>query len=386
VSADRVAVIGAGVIGASVAWHLTQARPGCDVVLIDTHLPTIGATAYSAGILRRHHSLASDVELAARSLPFYQQFDERVGGSCGYTPRGFLVIVPPRFAESLQRNRAVIDGAGTATELLDAGQLATRYPGLLLSGDELGLLEADGGYGSAQLTTQALRAGFTAAGGTTLTGVRVDELATGASGTWTLRTNIGDLAATQVVLAAGAASTELAATVDLALSLTPRRIGLAVLDARGTSESELPVCIDDVTGTYFVPRADGSTAVGVRARPECQQIIPAQPLTAAEISEALARGTRRVPGFAGRVVIGTQAACDGYTPDGRPLLGPVAGHPGLHLACGFSGGGFKIAPAVGELIAAAVLGAAPAPILAGYSADRFAAGRPLGSETAYVHL
>ena len=188
-----------------------------------------------------------------------------------------------------------------------------------------------------------------------------------------------------MVLAAGAASAELAAGLGLALSLTPRRIGLAVLADRGAG-GELPVCIDDVTGAYFVPRTDGSTAVGVRARPECEQIIPAQPLTAAEISEALARGARRVPGFAQGRVIGTQAACDGYTPDGRPLLGPVAGHPGLHLACGFSGGGFKIAPVVGEQIAQAVLGTATPSLLAGYAAGRFHAGLPLGSETAYVHL
>lgn len=385
-SADRVAVIGAGVIGASVAWHLVQARAECEVVLIDTHLPTIGATAYSAGILRRHHSLASDIELAGRSLEFYKHFDERVGGSCGYTPRGFLLILDPRFLEAARCNRAVMDSVGTATELFEADQLAKLYPDLVLSGDEIGVLEADGGYGSAQLTTRALTQAFVAAGGASLTGVRVDELATGASGTWQLHTNIGTLEADQVVLAAGAASAGLAAGLDITLSLTPRRIGLAVLGDRGVAGGELPVCIDDVTGTYFVPRTDGSTAVGVRARPECEQIIPAQPLTAAEISEALIRGARRVPGFADGRVIGTQAACDGYTPDGRPLLGPAPGLPGLHLACGFSGGGFKMAPAVGEQVAQAVLGAAVTPLLSGYSAGRFDAGLPLGSESAYVHL
>ena len=140
---ERVAVIGAGVIGASVAWHLTQARAGCEVVLIDTHLPTIGATAYSAGILRQAPPLASDIELAGRSLEFYKRFGERVGGSCGYTPRGSLFLVAPGFAEAVRRNRAVIDSVGTPTELLDADQLATRYPELLLSGDELGVLEAE---------------------------------------------------------------------------------------------------------------------------------------------------------------------------------------------------------------------------------------------------
>ncbi len=385
-TAERVAVIGAGVIGASVAWHLSQARAVCEVVLIDTHLPTIGATAYSAGILRRHHSLASDVELAGRSLEFYKRFGERVGGSCGYTPRGFLLIAAPRFAEAVLHNQAVIDSVGTPTELLDADQLAKLYPELVLAGDELGVLEADGGYGSAQLTTRAFQEAFAAAGGHCLTGVRVDGLATGPAGSWRLETNIGTLEADQVVLAAGAASAGLAAGLGVSLSLTPRRIGLAVLGDRQAADGELPVCIDDVTGTYFVPRTDGSTAVGVRARPECEQIIPAQPLTAAEISEALTRGARRVPSFADSKVIGTQAACDGYTPDGRPLLGPVAGQPGLHLACGFSGGGFKIAPAVGEHIAQAVLGTAAPALLAGYSAGRFDAGQPLGSETAYVHL
>lgn len=383
-TAHRVAVIGAGVIGASVAWHL--ARAGAEVVLIDTHLPTIGATAYSAGILRRHHSLASDVALAGRSLLFYKDFSERVGGSCGYTPRGFLLIVDPCFAESVRHNQALVDGAGTATELLDADQLATLYPDLVLKGDELGVLESDGGYGSAQLTTRAFHEAFVAAGGSHLTGVRVAGLASAPSGTWQLQTNISTLEADSVVVAAGAASAELAASAGVMLSLTPRRIGLAVLGGRAVSGSELPVCIDDVTGTYFVPRTDGSTAVGVRARPECQQIIPAQPLTAAEISEALSRGARRVPGFADGTVIGTQAACDGYTPDGRPLLGPVPGLPGLHLACGFSGGGFKVAPAVGEQVAQSVLGTAVDPVLAGYSAGRFDAGLPLGSETAYVHL
>ena len=382
----RVAVVGAGVIGASVAWHLARAQAGCDVVLIDTHLPTIGATAYSAGILRRHHSLASDVELAGRSLRFYKEFGELVGGSCGYTPRGFLLIAGPRFAEAVRHNQAVVDSAGTATELLDADQLAKLYPDLALSGDEVGVLETDGGYGSAQSTTRALHEAFEAAGGARLTGVRVDELAGLASGGWQLQTNIGTLEADQVVLAAGAASAGVAATAGVALSVTPRRIGLAVLGDRGVTESELPVCIDDVTGTYFVPRADGSTAVGVRARPECQQVIPAQPLSAAEISEALARGARRVPAFADGRVVGTQAACDGYTPDGRPLLGPVTGVPGLHVACGFSGGGFKVAPEVGEQVARAVLGRAVDPLLAGYSAGRFDAGLPLGSETAYVHL
>ncbi|HTZ43397.1 MAG TPA: FAD-binding oxidoreductase [Jatrophihabitans sp.] len=376
-----VAVVGAGVVGAAVARQL--AGSGCAVTLIDTHLPAIGASAYSAGILRRHHSLPADAELASRSLRFYRDFERLVGGTAGYTPRGFLVIVAPRFAGALERNRAVLDALGTPTEPLDADALGRRFPELKLAGDELGVYEADGGYGSAYSATWSLRSAATAAGAALLTGVRVEELAPVPAG-WRLATNLGPLAFDQVVLAAGAAAGGLAGTAGIRLALTPRRIGLAVIDS--APDSSLPVCIDDVTGTYFVPRADGSTAVGVRARPECEQILPAEPLTAAEIAEALERGAGRVPRFAAAEPRGSQAACDGYTPDGRPLLGPVAGHPGLHLACGFSGGGFKTAPAVAELVAGAVLTGDVPELLATYSADRFDAGRPLRSETAYVHL
>jgi glycine/D-amino acid oxidase-like deaminating enzyme len=188
-----------------------------------------------------------------------------------------------------------------------------------------------------------------------------------------------------VVLAAGAETARLAQPLGLQLPVTPRRIGLAVTEPPGRV-SYGPVVIDDVTGTYFVPRSNGTVAVGVRARPECPQVLPAEPLTAAEVAEAIQRGSRRVPAFATAAVHGTQAACDGYTPDNRPILGPVDELPGLHLACGFSGGGYKIAPAVGAHLATGISSDEPADRLAPYNVRRFARGALLVPERPYGHL
>lgn len=383
----RVVVAGAGVIGASIAWHLRRARPDVEVCLLDPHLPVIGASAYSAGILRRHHTSSGDVELAARSIEAYRRFRETLGGDCGYTPTGFLLLLAPEFAGTARERQSCLDAAGSATEFLDAAQLRARWPQLSIQEGEVGVLEHDGGYGSAPATTAAYRSALQAEGGRLMLGVRVDGLEPRAGGPrWRLGTNIGPVDADEVVLASGAEVGQLTAPLGLALPVTPRRIGLAVIDGPRPWDPTLPVVIDDVTGTYFVPSTDGRTAVGVRARPTCTQVLPAEPLSEDEITKALQRGARRVPGFADADVVGSQASCDGYTPDYRPILGPLTDFAGLHVACGFSGGGYKIAPAVGSAVAAGVLDGPGNDVLTEYRLERFADS---GSDTprrAYVHV
>ena len=379
-----VAVVGAGVIGSAIAWHALRSGDW-EVLLLDTHLPLVGATGYSAGILRRHHTLSTDIALAAESLIAYRSLSAELGHPVGYTEQGFLLILGPESASTAAIHRQVIDAAGSRTEWLDTDVLAERYPYLSLADGEFGVLESDGGYGSPPSTAQAYRLAFAAQGGTSMVGVQVAELAPKGD-QWLLRTNIGELQVDAVVLAAGAQCARLVAPIGLELPVTPRRIGLAV--TRPAAElPRCPVVIDDVSGTYFVPRTDGTVAVGVRARPECQTVLPAEPLTEAEIAEAIDRGRRRVPAFADSRVLGSQAACDGYTPDNRPILGRVSELPGLHLACGFSGGGYKIAPAVGKHVAAGVIDDGPVPEpIAAYNLQRFASGALLRSNRAYEHL
>jgi glycine/D-amino acid oxidase-like deaminating enzyme len=379
-----IAVVGAGVIGSSIAWHLRQMAQH-EVLLIDTHLPLVGASAYSAGILRRHHSLHSDIALATESLRWYRQSAALLGHDGGYTAQGFLLILRPESAADAAVHRAYLDELGSATDLLDTEELRRRYPYMRFADGEFGILEPDGGFGSAAQTAHAFRLDFAARGGTTMLGVRVSDLAPRA-GRWLLRTNIGDLVADDVVLAAGAASARLAAPLGLELPVTPRRIGLVVIRP-AERLAEGPVVIDDCTGTYFVPRPDSTVAVGVRARPECADAALAEPLTSSEVAEALSRGAQRVPSFATAPARGSQAACDGYTPDTRPILGCVDGLVGLHLACGFSGGGYKIAPAVGRHVAAGICQDGPASAeIASYNVRRFASGALLGSDRPYGYL
>lgn len=383
----RTVVIGAGVIGSSIAWHLT-AEPGTDVLLLDAQPRPFGATGHSAGILRRHHTLASDTRLAGESLSTFRQWGSVVGGNCGYRPVGFLMILHAGQEKAGRLNAEQAAPFGAEPRWLEADELQTLFPQLAVRDEDVAVLEEDGGYGDPTASALSWQAAFRDRGGRHQVGVSADRLQACRTGGWAVHTNIGVIEADQVVVANGIGAAPLLATAGLELPITPRRIGLAQVPPPepGTGGRGLPSCIDDVTGTYFAPRDNGLLAVGVRARPECDPRLQVPPLSAEEIDEARARAARRLPGLTG-VPTGSQVAADAYTPDRRPVLGPAGDPwPGLHLAVGFSGGGFKIAPAVGAHVCAGVVSGVASAAVRPYRAERFATTGLLSGEHPYAYL
>ncbi|MGH3167807.1 MAG: FAD-dependent oxidoreductase, partial [Trebonia sp.] len=180
-----------------------------------------------------------------------------------------------------------------------------------------------------------------------------------------------------------------AAHLGLSLPVTARRIGLALAwlpgaGRRGTATA-LPTCIDDTTGCYFRPDGGDRLFYGVSCDPEVESGRDVAPLRSPEVTAAGQRLARRVRGAATLPVIGTRAGFDGYTPDKHPIIGP-AGPDGLYLALGFSGGGFKIAPAVAELAAAEITGEGRHSLLNPYRQQRFAKRELVTTSTAYDHM
>ncbi|MFV2121583.1 NAD(P)/FAD-dependent oxidoreductase, partial [Streptomyces sp. Act-28] len=229
-------------------------------------------------------------------------------------------------------------------------------------------------------------------------GVRVHEVLADASGSRVtgVRTTTGQWSTPLVVLASGAWGDAPAAHQGVRVPVTARRIGLAQAPqpraGRRGAEASVPTCIDDTTGGYFRPEGTDRLFFGVPSHPDVVLGQDVAPLTADELSSALAANARRVPAAVSAPLTGTRAGLDGYTPDKRPVIGP-AGPDGLYLALGFSGGGFKTAPAVAELAAAeildgqAVAGKSEQPLLAPYRWERFAGGgRGIVAEAPYAHM
>ena len=123
-----VIVVGAGVQGASLAFHL--ARRGVAVLVLERDSVAAGATGRSSGFVRMHYDLESDARLAWASFPYFEAWAELVGtGDCGFVRTGFMHLFPPELAAEVRANVAIQQAIGIDTCVLDAAEVAALVPG-----------------------------------------------------------------------------------------------------------------------------------------------------------------------------------------------------------------------------------------------------------------
>ena len=139
-----VIVIGAGVQGASLAFHL--AARGASVIVLERSSVAAGATGRSSGLVRMHYDLLAETRLAWASFPYFRDWAERVGGECGFTRTGFLRIEPASGADRLRANVTDRQALGIATSVVDAEEIRRIAPGLEVDDDEVAAYEPDSGY------------------------------------------------------------------------------------------------------------------------------------------------------------------------------------------------------------------------------------------------
>ena len=200
-----------------------------------------------------------------------------------------------------------------------------------------------------------------------------------------VQTDGGPLEAETVVLAAGAWSVPLAGSVGLDLPIRPARVRVALFER----PSELPThltLIDTTEGFYSRPAAEQATLVGSRDSLEWlpSPDAPTPEPDGAFVGEASQKVGRRIPALADAPYRSGRSGILDMTPDARPILGP-AGPEGLFLAAGWSGTGFKKAPAVGAELSRWVSDGAPKrPELESYDLTRFEEGASIQGEREYA--
>ena len=155
----RVVIIGGGIIGASVAYHLTRLG-WTDVVVLERDTVGAGMTGKSSGIVRCHYGVASLAAMATQALEFFEEH----GAEIGFRQAGYVVGVGPENVEALRKSMAAQRAVGVRTEDIDRAEVAEMLPAADLSPFAAFAWEERGGYGDAYQTAQKFAALARAAG------------------------------------------------------------------------------------------------------------------------------------------------------------------------------------------------------------------------------
>ena len=358
-TADAV-VIGGGVHGASVAYHLAR-RGARRVVLVERKFLASGPTGRSSALVRRFYAMDFLTRTANTSATVFQHWSERIGGGDpGFRQVGVLWLVGPDRAENLRTNvrRARELGANVVTQ--SPAEVQALVPAIAVGDVALAAYEAESGYADAAMTTNAFATRARELGATVVQYVAVEAILTAGGRVTGVRTAAGEIQAPAVVVCAGLWAGRLLAPLGIDVPVAPTRHQMCFF-RRPPDFGPHPAILDRPHGTYMRPETGNLTIHGPVAYDEVvdpdhynEGADPAEVLRNAELI------AERFPAMEHGLSMGGYSGVYDNTPDHEPVLGPVPEHPGLFVDFGWSGHGFKHAPAVGDILAQVVLdGQAP---------------------------
>jgi len=348
----EVVIIGGGIVGASIAWHLTEA--GCDNVLIverESHQGK-GSTGKSMGGVRAQFATRPNIQMSLYSIPFYAAFEERLGQPSEYRPQGYLfVATKSAHLEYLRTNQALQKSLGLKNvSMITREDIIERLP-QLRSDDILGgSFCATDGF----VDPYSVMVGFTTVacerGAKVLRSAEVTAIRRDSSGGFEVETSRGPVSTKTVVNAAGAWAREVAAMAGVDLPVEPLRRMLVPTEPFDGVSHAIPMVIDMTNGFHFRPESlgfllawnDPEETPGFKT-----DFVPAF------IEKILERAADRVPCFENLAINPKRAWAGLYemSPDHHSIIGPAPEVEGFFCANGFSGHGVMHAPATGKILA-----------------------------------
>lgn len=363
-----VGVIGAGVHGASAAYHL--AAKGLDVVIFDKGAPAGGPTGRSSGICRAYYTNPFLAEIARDSIAMLEDFADLTGGESGFRRTGFLFLHPVADVNKSVENAATLNELGVLVEVLDRHMLEAEFPMFDLDGIGCGIWETDAGYADPSLTTlgfleAAIRRGAQPRLGSEI--VSIDA----STHSVALTSSDGQIThCDRLLIAAGPWTAPLAMNVGVHLPLTVERH--VVASAAWGSVPPLPFGHADLIHDYYMkPEGESLFLLGwlaPAANADADGYM--ETITDQEGEDLIGAAVKRVPALEGAAPLRGWAGLYDVSPDWQPVIGEIADH--IYVDAGTSGHGFKLAPALGRYVAELVISGTAIPELEQFHPRRFA--------------
>jgi len=387
----EVIVVGAGVVGCSLAFHL--ARAGARVTVFDKEREVCaGMSARSGALLRMHYTFPPEAELAWKSLRYFAQWEELVGRDaerrgCGFVKTGFTIVVGPSNAERLRANVAMLRAVGVDTSVVELRELRWLEPAINVDDVALAAYEPQSGYADPVATTRSMAEAAMRYGARFKLGVPISSI----DATDSRVRGVVDAAGTRheadaVCVVAGPWTDRLLKPLGTPIGIRAERAQIAFF--KRPAELRHCGCIDTISGSYFRPHGDAETLIGlgdVKAEYEPDPDSFREDNDADFVTEVAERLAHRVPAMAGAGYSRGHAGIYDISPDSRAVIGPFPEVDRLYVAAGFSGTGFKTAPAVGAAMTELILtGHATTVDLRPFGFERLREGRPIRGEHEYL--
>jgi len=366
----EVIIIGAGVIGCSIAYHL--AKMGChDVTILEKNLIGSGSTDRCAGGIRQQFSTEANIRLSVESVRFFERFEEEIGHPADFRQNGYLMLATTEAElEIFRQSVALQRSLGAEVNLLSSQEAREIVPGLNVD-DVLGATHcSDDGYADPYSVVQgfasaARRLGVKIHPETEVTGI----MRTGR--TWCLLTSKGKLQSPTVVVATGAWSGQVGKMLGVDIPVHPSRRHIFVTTPLHEIAKNAPMVVEFCNGFWF--RREGPGLIFGMRNPEEPESFDIS-VDWGFLPTIAETASHRLPFLKDMGVVRAQAGLHEDTPDANAIIDGVPGMEGLYLACGFSGHGFMHSPAVGRLVASLVLEKQAISELAPFTLERFKAG------------
>lgn len=421
-------IIGGGVMGVSIAMHAARRSGPRDapVVLLERSALAAGSSGRSGAILRQFYAAPQLAGMARDSLAVYASFARRTGRSLGFQRSGVLTLAPSRAPEAIAELERIVRSMadlGIDVRRVDAHEIRRLAPALAVEDGTVGAFEPGGGFVDPRATVEAFAALARTYGAVLRPGQEVLDIRFWGGRACGVETEDERIDCERVVVAAGPWTKRLLARhgVELPLGLLcteqhfvatpgeedPRERAGAGLDEEHEESADPPilaerfavaaepgpplhpVLLDQELGFYTrcEPRQRRTRVGRLDHAGERELDDPDACPSAVDpdfVRWARARLARRLPAYAGASDLPSETALYTMSPDGQALIGPIADRPGLFVVSGFSGHGFKLAPSVGEGVAAMLAGEPVSAFDASFfSPARFAAGKAHASPRAF---
>jgi len=354
-SAD-VVIIGGGIVGSSIAWHLTHAGSKSVLVIERESSQGKGSTGKSMGGVRAQFSTPVNIQMSLYSIPFYSKFEEVVGHPADYRPQGYLFLATKDshlayLRDNFERQKQL--GLKTA-RLISAEEIRAMLPQLRADDVLGGSFCSTDGFVDPYSVMNGFMASAVEHGATLWKKTEVGGITRDSSGAFSVATTRGDVSTRVVVNAAGAWAAQIAKFLGLDLPVEPLRRMLVPSEPFDDFPHSSPMVIDMSNGFHFRPEGRGFLLAWNDPEETPGYKTDFEP---AFVEKILVHAANRVPAFENLPINPKRAWAGLYemTPDHHCILGPVAAVPGFFLANGFSGHGVMHSPAKGKILSDLIL-------------------------------